>query len=128
MISILPSASQDLHWKTGFSANEGFEYFFQLPRSEDDIEGGGEIILGGARNWAKETDYEYGCTDDSNVNQTVGTALRSYLPRQFERWDGEKVEVGMEWTGIMGFTESGAPKVGRVLNADGKVVEGQYIS
>lgn len=34
----------------------------------------------------------------------------------------------MEWTGVMGFTESGAPKVGRVLSADGKVVEGQYIS
>ena len=50
------------------------------------------------------------------------------MPKQLERWEGEKVEVGMGWTGIMGFTESGAPKVGRVLNADGKVVEGQYIS
>ncbi|KAM6492626.1 FAD dependent oxidoreductase [Amanita muscaria] len=76
------------------------------------------VILGGGRE--ASSDGEYNLVDDSVVNPRVTETIRSFLPRAFPAIKME-VKVTMEWTGIMGFTKSGNPIVG-------KIADGQFIS
>lgn len=48
-------------------------------------------------------------TDDSSVNEIVGKKLRENVKALFG-WS-EDGEVAMEWTGIMGYKETGHPLV-----------------
>ncbi|KIL60040.1 hypothetical protein M378DRAFT_84343 [Amanita muscaria Koide BX008] len=93
-----------------WGANAGFEYWFPRPNSTT-------VILGGGR---EASDGEYNLIDDSVVNPRVGETLRSFLPRVFAAIKME-VKVTMEWTGIMGYTKSGNPIVG-------KIADGQFIT
>ncbi|OBZ73683.1 hypothetical protein A0H81_06486, partial [Grifola frondosa] len=115
--------------RSGFSGNEGFEYWF--PRPVTSAEETPLVILGGGRESTRPA-FELYTVDDSVVNKHVGEALRKFLPSVFPG----KYEVGrepeMEWTGIMGFTKSGDPFVGPVIDPSKPDAEtaykGQYIS
>ncbi|KAI5476862.1 FAD dependent oxidoreductase [Pseudohyphozyma bogoriensis] len=123
VISAVPLPSSNPHSTSAFSSTSGAHYFFQRPD-------GGPIILGGARVDAGKP-YEFGVTDDSRVNEKVGEGLRKYLGEEFPtvfRGEGRGVEVEREWTGIMGYTLSGDPLVGKVYDKEGNPVEGQYLS
>ncbi|KZT07172.1 FAD dependent oxidoreductase [Laetiporus sulphureus 93-53] len=115
--------------RSSFSANEGLEYWF--PRPVPTPEEHPLVILGGARE-ATLPAYEFYVADDSVVNPRVGEALRKFLPRVFPGKYEEGREPEMEWTGIMGYTASGDPFVGRVADpampGSAETFKGQYIS
>ncbi|KIM32877.1 hypothetical protein M408DRAFT_326592 [Serendipita vermifera MAFF 305830] len=133
--------------RSGWSGNEGFEYWFPRPHPKqiDKILIKNPkrplVILGGARETLKDGGYGMYETDDSVLDPEASVGLRAFLgnvfPGKFPRagedagindrdpaYDG----VEMEWSGIMGFTKSGDPFVGRVKDAAGEVVEDQYIA
>jgi len=87
------------------------------------------VILGGGREAADG--LEVYNIDDSVVNQNVGKVLREFLPSVFpEKYDKDR-EPEMEWTGIMGYTGSGDPFVGPIVDANQPYsidYEGQFVS
>ncbi|KAG8810044.1 hypothetical protein FRC17_003124, partial [Serendipita sp. 399] len=156
--------------RSGWSANEGFEYWFPRPHpqirssnlhdlpSSSGLEpnGGGDpnnalrrplIILGGARETMMGRGYGMYETDDSKLDPEASRSLRPFLGHVFpgkfppgvDSGDPERPTestsaecneddgVEVEWTGIMGFTKNGDPFVGRVKDANGDEVKGQYI-
>ncbi|KAJ7736538.1 FAD dependent oxidoreductase [Mycena maculata] len=112
--------------KCSWDGNEGFEYWFPRPVTGNERP---LVILGGGRE-VQNPDFEFYQSDDSTVNQLVGVALRKFLPSVFPGKFAEE-QPEEEWTGIMGFTRSGDPFVGPVVNqtaADGGNFKGQYMS
>ncbi|KAI0750588.1 FAD dependent oxidoreductase [Irpex lacteus] len=112
--------------REGYVANNGFEYWFPRPKNTPDenelaIVGGGHEVLDGGR-------LEQYTIDDSTLNAKVGKVLRDTLPAVYPgKFDvGQEPEV--EWTGILGFTKTGEPFVGPVIDADAHVHPGQYIA
>ncbi|KAI8916781.1 FAD dependent oxidoreductase [Powellomyces hirtus] len=85
------------------SANDGYEYF---SARED-----GRLVLGGMRNLAP--DMAIGNGDDASLDPVISTALRSYIHDTFPHIR-DKVEIEMEWAGIMGFSADRLPFVGPV--------------
>ncbi|PVG03141.1 FAD dependent oxidoreductase [Serendipita vermifera] len=140
--------------RSGWGGNQGFEYWFPRPhpchpsatptQTEEGEPIGNAVpnerlrrplvILGGARETLKDKGYGMYETDDSKLDAEVSAGLRRFLhsvfPGQYSANDLESVSknIEVEWTGIMGFTESGDPFVGRVKDANGTVVRGQYLS
>ncbi|KAG0149115.1 hypothetical protein CROQUDRAFT_721215 [Cronartium quercuum f. sp. fusiforme G11] len=127
VIAVRPAKQNDgkAFWTNGFSANEGFDYFFQRPSNEKCDRP--LIILGGGRN-RSPPDYEFGISDDSSLNEHVGNYLRNFLPGWFSNfWNSIKdVDVVAEWTGIMGFTKDHDPIIGPVIDQN-LIVPGQFI-
>ncbi|KAI0091391.1 DAO-domain-containing protein [Irpex rosettiformis] len=120
--------------REGFVGNDGFEYWFPRPKSvkRDDYAEGEEerelVILGGGREAAKNGKFEFYTVDDSVVNPEVGKVVRGFLPAVFPGRFDNGTEPEMEWTGIMGYTRSGEPFVGPVIDSTGRRYPGQYIS
>ncbi|KAJ7509644.1 FAD dependent oxidoreductase [Mycena galericulata] len=107
---------QDL-FKCSWDGNEGFEYWFPRPVSVEEK--------------PLRPDFEYYQSDDSEVNELVGVALRNFLPGVFPGKFAEGEQPEAEWTGIMGYTRSKDPFVGPVIDdaqPDGVKFKGQYVS
>ncbi|KIJ32488.1 hypothetical protein M422DRAFT_184445 [Sphaerobolus stellatus SS14] len=113
---------------TSSSANDGFEYWFSRPIKNVD-EDKPLIILGGARE-ATAPGFELGVADDTTLNENASKTLRDFLPAVYpEGWFSKDQQPEMEWTGVMGFTESRNPFVGPVIDPSTKTtIEGQYIA
>ncbi|PFH49162.1 hypothetical protein AMATHDRAFT_148211 [Amanita thiersii Skay4041] len=107
-----------------WGANEGYEYWF--PRPPQSNSNTTTVILGGGRETARPA-FEAHQTDDSTINTRVSETLHAFLPRIFS---GIPIEITtlMEWTGIMGFTTTGDPIVGPIVDNDENSHNGQYIS
>ncbi|KZV89989.1 FAD dependent oxidoreductase [Exidia glandulosa HHB12029] len=122
---IATRASGPLSGKESYIGNDGFEYWFPRPTSSS--RDAPLVILGGGREVAPN--YDIYVTDDAHFDAKVGGVLRKFLPsvcpRSFER----ARQPEMEWTGIMGFTKTGEPFVGPVIDHRGSKSEftGQYI-
>ncbi|KAF8515231.1 FAD dependent oxidoreductase-domain-containing protein [Hysterangium stoloniferum] len=110
-----------------YSANNGYEYWFPRPVNETNEHP--LVILGGGRETATPG-LERGVTDDSVINMKVSKTLREFLPKVYPSgWFPAGREPDMEWTGIMGYTESGSPFVGPVIDpVTGGRIDGQYIA
>ncbi|KAH8923787.1 FAD dependent oxidoreductase [Atractiella rhizophila] len=110
-------------WTPSIASHGALNFMFQRPLSRD-----GLLIIGGGRQAVK--DMERGLTDDGATNEDIKAYLLSYLKEYYGgKWkDGESIRVLHEWCGIMGFTESKEPLVGPVLDEDGTIIPGQYIS
>ncbi|KAI0782801.1 FAD dependent oxidoreductase [Abortiporus biennis] len=127
IIAIRSNVTEEELTKTAGTGNDGFEYWFPRP-----LEGGQQhplVIIGGGREVTKPK-FEFYETDDGSVNPAVGKALREFLPAVYPgKYDAGK-EPEMEWTGIMGYTKSGDPFVGPVVDERGEhgSYDGQYIS
>ncbi|KAF6756557.1 FAD dependent oxidoreductase-domain-containing protein [Ephemerocybe angulata] len=124
VIAVPAKAGTEEVGANGWGANEGFEYWFPRPVKKE-----GEnpvIFLGGGREVAKPN-YEYYETDDGKVNGDVGASLRRFLPSVFPGLFDEDTEPTWEWTGIMGYTATGNPYVGRLPSKDGAPSH-QYIA
>jgi len=108
-------------------SNAALEYWFPRPTpSPSDCP---LIILGGAREVPQN--FEFYEVDDSVVVDDIGKGLRKILPRLFPGKFDEAQKPEKEWTGILGFTRTGAPFVGPVPDPTGpenKAFEGQFIS
>ncbi|KAK7024869.1 FAD dependent oxidoreductase [Favolaschia claudopus] len=112
-----------------WSGNEG--YWFPRPQTASE-DAKPLVILGGKRSVAGPP-YEMGVTDDGVLTESVGAALRNFLPEMFPGLYKFGVEPEAEWTGIMGYTALEIPFVGPVLsNATADLhdttFKGQYIS
>ncbi|KAJ7694587.1 FAD dependent oxidoreductase [Mycena rosella] len=126
VMALRASVSSELLTKCSWDGNEGFEYWFPRPVSGDEKP---LVILGGGRE--VQPDFEYYQADDSSVTESVGVALRKFLPAVFPGKFAPGTEPEEEWTGIMGFTKLKDPFVGPVIDksdADGGKFQGQYIS
>ncbi|EMD39375.1 hypothetical protein CERSUDRAFT_82107 [Gelatoporia subvermispora B] len=115
---------------SGYTANEGFEYWF--PRPVEHLESDAPlVILGGGREVVQPR-FELGEVDDSKIDASVGVVLRKFLPSVFPGMYEEGRDPEIEWTGIMGFTKSGDPFVGPVVDPSvpesAQTYKGQYIS
>ncbi|KAH9852000.1 FAD dependent oxidoreductase [Lenzites betulinus] len=112
---------------SGFTGNEGFEYWF--PRPLEANQTNPLVILGGGREQSKP-EFELYVTDDSQVNPKVGKALREFLPTVFPGLYEAGKAPEMEWSGIMGYTKTGDPFVGPVIDSasSGAYYNGQYVS
>ncbi|CDS00385.1 hypothetical protein [Sporisorium scitamineum] len=97
-------------WGIALSAGAGYEYGHQRPPTEPSP-AGPLYILGGGREHA--TAREWSIADDSSLNPQVSSFLHLYLPTVFPRSYPQQ-GVQMEWTGIMGYTKTKDPLVGRV--------------
>lgn len=102
---------------------KGRQYWFaRPPRNADEKT---LVILGGSRDAMPH--HEHNVADDSTLNPVISQSLRKFLPRLYPG-DFEEIEPEMEWAGIMGFTLSNAPMVGKVCTENGEVLVGQYIA
>ncbi|KAG2002631.1 hypothetical protein CC2G_004801 [Coprinopsis cinerea AmutBmut pab1-1] len=109
IIGTRAAAGEKAVGKTSWDANEGFEYWFPRPVKEED-EKKPLIILGGGRE-VSAPNYELYETNDAEVNHTVGSRLKKFLPGLFPGMFPEESEPEWEWTGITGFTKTGDPFV-----------------
>ncbi|EEB96854.1 hypothetical protein MPER_03934, partial [Moniliophthora perniciosa FA553] len=68
---------------------------------------------------------------DSVCNKVVGKALRGFLGSLYDDGQEDQRSVEHEWTGIMGYTKTGDPFVGPVVDPNPvpmKEYEGQYLA
>ncbi|PVH75170.1 FAD dependent oxidoreductase [Cadophora sp. DSE1049] len=102
-----------------FIYSNGYEYMIPRPPGSKHA---GDIVIGGGLVKADEEGlYEFGETDDTNLNSTISQYLAETTPRYFgEAWGSDDVEgrVRREWTGIMGYSSDGFPFVGEVPGRD----------
>ncbi|KAJ6592219.1 FAD dependent oxidoreductase [Mycena vulgaris] len=127
VIALRSGVSAELLTQRSWDGNEGFEYWFPRPVYGDEKP---LVILGGGRE-VQSPDFEYYQTDDSSVNELVGSSLRKFLPALFPGEFAPGKEPEQEWTGIMGYTKLKDPFVGPVIDksdAGGGKFQGQYIS
>ncbi|TCD71721.1 hypothetical protein EIP91_005487 [Steccherinum ochraceum] len=113
----------------GGIGNEGLEYWFPRP-VKNPAEDAPLVIVGGGRE-VTQPGFEFYETDDSVVNPAVGKALRAFLPAAFPEKYEEDRAPELEWTGVMGYTRTGDPFVGRVVDSsrgDTAELDGQYLS
>lgn len=101
------------------SLHLGGEYLSQRP--------GGEIVLGGARRFARDGKAEVGNWDDAGLDASVsthlGTIARTFGGRDSSSSDSstrpdERGNVCWEWSGIMGFAKLGIPLVAALPRTD----------
>lgn len=96
-VTAVRAASPTALGRSGFLANDGFEYWFPRPARVGEEERGQLVILGGGREAAEDGRHEFGQTDDSVVDPAVGRVLRRFLPAVFPRRFEEGEEPEMEW-------------------------------
>lgn len=97
----------------GMSAQDGLQYWQQLPD--------GRIILGGGR--MVVNDHEVGYAEP-HLRTEVQTALDSYLPTLFENMEALTIE--RRWAGIMGFSHDALPYINAVPDQAGLFVAGGF--
>ncbi|KAF8584249.1 FAD dependent oxidoreductase [Ramaria rubella] len=120
VIAARSSVGIDKLRKPSYGANDGYEYWFPRPVNASAEDSKPLVILGGGRETGGP-DFELGVTDDSVLNPATSKTLHAFLI------PGGMPE--MEWTGIMGYTKSGDPLVGPVIDTlNGVRFEGQYIA
>ncbi|KAI0676177.1 FAD dependent oxidoreductase [Trametes maxima] len=116
--------------RSAFTGNEGFEYWFPRPLSSGRPEENPLVILGGGRE-SEKPGFELYNADDGSVSPKVGEALRKFLPAVFPGRYVAGAEPELEWSGIMGYTKTGDPFVGPVIdpaNSTSDAYKGQYVS
>ncbi|KAG2188672.1 hypothetical protein INT44_003811 [Umbelopsis vinacea] len=86
-------APENVKWNYCMSSNDGYEYMSQRPN--------GDIVLGGMRNIVDGAELNQ--PDDSTLNETIGKALREFLPKHFPGFKDTELKIEKEWSGIMGF-------------------------
>ncbi|KAJ3560323.1 hypothetical protein NP233_g10911 [Leucocoprinus birnbaumii] len=121
MFAVRAQSSLERLQRHSWVANYGNEYWFPRPEESGKLP---LVLLGGGRDTAESGSEEY-TTDDSVLNARVSETLKGFLPGLYAGTGifKEGRDAEMQWTGIMGYTKSGAPIVGP---AEG--LEGQYMA
>lgn len=97
-----PAAERLFDGPTG--ANDGFEYFRQLPDRR--------FIIGGYRDVYPEEEVGYG--DETTPHLQAG--LQDWIAERFP--EVADLTITHRWAGIMGFTDDGLPLIGRLPDMD----------
>ncbi|KNE58782.1 hypothetical protein AMAG_04334 [Allomyces macrogynus ATCC 38327] len=113
-------APQGVTWPMAAVFNAGLEYMQQ----RDD----GTVLLGGGREFATDMPkMEVGQPDDASMNPKVTAGLQHIFRTRFE--NGDKFETSLVYGGIMAFTATGSPIVGRLHKAGAKApVPNQFVA
>lgn len=86
------------------------DYLIQRPYAK---EGGGELMFGGGRSYAKQAGV--GVSDDSSIDPPAAQYLRRQLNIILDiKPENEELEATYEWSGIMGYSRDHRPWVGAV--------------
>jgi glycine/D-amino acid oxidase-like deaminating enzyme len=112
---------------TFYHTPSGYDYLTQLPKGEDQDDGGELLFGGGLVRDDRITMSEVGVADDGEYDLGVASHVQGALPEYFGHanwgaesasatgsgsWDGGRVKA--LWTGILGFSADLQPWVGRV--------------
>ncbi|KIK57722.1 hypothetical protein GYMLUDRAFT_45893 [Collybiopsis luxurians FD-317 M1] len=140
---IIPTRGQMITLRSGTAINDSWRaswggldhHWFPRPLNGSDAGSPNNrplVVLGGGREIGGPTNEQFQ-TDDSVLNAAVGEDLHAFLPNTFPRMFEEGEMPEMEWTGIMGYTETTDPFVGPVINdppsnSDLNSQSGQYIA
>ena len=95
IIALRAAASAEKITTSGYTANEGFEYWFPRPVDHPETDAP-LVILGGGREIVRPR-FELGEVDDSKTDPKVGEVLRKFLPSVFPGMYQEDREPEMEW-------------------------------
>lgn len=107
MVMVTEKVPGGIPWEGSFHYDKGYVYFRQVS---------GRLLLGGGRN----VDFEGEMTTDFGINPKI----RSYLLELVEEliFPGKKLEVAMEWSGIMAFGANKKPLIQTVCPGVGIAV------
>jgi gamma-glutamylputrescine oxidase len=94
------------------SANEGYQYWRQLPD--------GRLVVGGWRNRSFDTESQ---TYDETPNETVQQHLDTFVHATLNL---PHVKITNRWAGIMGFTSDSLPLIGRLPGVPNCFIAGGY--
>lgn len=97
IIATRASAALSALTPSGFTANEGFEYWFPRPPASKEEEERPLVVLGGGREVERRLAFALGETDDGVLDGEVGRVLREFLPGVFPGRYAEGAEPEMEW-------------------------------
>jgi glycine/D-amino acid oxidase-like deaminating enzyme len=104
VVALRAAVSRDKLGMAGWSANEGFEYWFPMSAKydggKDETEWNPLIILGGGRE-VTAPHFEIYEDDDSVLNEKVSRALKDFLPSLFEGRYEKGREPEMEWVCLL---------------------------
>jgi gamma-glutamylputrescine oxidase len=93
----------DITLNGSFHCQEGYYYFRHLPNNQ--------ILIGGARHLDKATEQ----TLETALNPLLQNHLLSFLQKHIKT--KHSIEINMQWSGIMGFTEDKLPQMFCIDNA-----------
>ncbi|GKU14937.1 unnamed protein product, partial [Fusarium langsethiae] len=98
---------------------QDFDYL--IPRPD------GSIIVGGARSaYFKYTEDWYGNVDDTNIIERARDYFDGYMQRHFRGWENSGAYTAQIWTGIMGYSSDGLPRIGQVPGRQNMFIMGGF--
>jgi glycine/D-amino acid oxidase-like deaminating enzyme len=110
-----------------FIYKEGYEYM--IPRPKGSRFAGDIVIGGGLTKTADEGLYEYGNTDDTELNNEVIEYLKHSTANFFgDNWGDDHPDgrIRRAWSGVMGFSGDGFPLVGPIPAVDGLYIAAAF--
>ncbi|EXM20527.1 hypothetical protein RAB80_009180 [Fusarium oxysporum f. sp. vasinfectum] len=97
------------------------DFDYLIPRPD------GSIIVGGARSaYFRQTEDWYGSVDDSKVIERAKDYFEGYMQRHFRGWENSGARTDQVWTGIMGYSADGLPRIGRVPGHQNMFIMGGF--
>ncbi|KAK2690714.1 hypothetical protein QWA68_010471 [Fusarium oxysporum] len=97
------------------------DFDYLIPRPD------GSIIVGGARSaYFTHTEDWYGSVNDSKVIERAKDYFEGYMQRHFRGWEHSGAHTEQVWTGIMGYSADGLPRIGRVPGRKNMFIMGGF--
>ncbi|KAI1052406.1 hypothetical protein LB507_007512 [Fusarium sp. FIESC RH6] len=97
------------------------DFDYLIPRPD------GSIIVGGARSaYSRYKDDWYGNVDDTRVIERAKDYFEGYMQRHFRGWENSGARTEQVWTGIMGYSSDGLPRVGKVPGRENMFIMGGF--
>ncbi|RGP60777.1 hypothetical protein FSPOR_10458 [Fusarium sporotrichioides] len=98
---------------------QDFDYL--IPRPD------GSIIVGGARSaYFRHTEDWYGNVDDTSLIERARDYFDGYMQRHFRGWENSGAYTAQIWTGIMGYSSDGLPRIGQVPGRQNMFIMGGF--
>ncbi|OBS17642.1 hypothetical protein FPOA_09378 [Fusarium poae] len=98
---------------------QDFDYL--IPRPD------GSIIVGGARSaYFNHTEDWYGSVDDTALIERAKDYFDGYMQRHFRGWENSGAYTAQIWTGIMGYSSDGLPRIGHVPGRQNVFIMGGF--
>ncbi|KAL4725811.1 hypothetical protein ACLX1H_006485 [Fusarium chlamydosporum] len=97
------------------------DFDYLIPRPD------GSIVVGGARSaYFRHSEDWYGSVDDTKIIKRAKDYFEGYMQRHFRGWENSGANTAEVWTGIMGYSSDGLPRVGRVPGRDNIFIMGGF--
>ncbi|KAF9776843.1 hypothetical protein IL306_004906 [Fusarium sp. DS 682] len=97
------------------------DFDYLIPRPD------GSIIVGGARSaYFRHTEDWYGSVDDTGVIERAKDYFEGYMQRHFRGWENSGAHTNQAWTGIMGYSSDGLPRIGHVPRRQNMFIMGGF--